>query len=152
LEDRQHERTSAAVVPSRPPSPNIANVIDRFTEVIGLRRFAIYVFDYGAPVGFRLAVRHLDRITAIISQNGDAYEERLSDGWSPIQSYWQDPSPANREALRSFLAPATTRWQYGARDPCDGARSSDRRLRTLNLQLHGSSLLCQGKSLSLGRL
>src|SRR5262245_41614773 len=60
---------------------NVANVIDRFTEVLGLRRFAIYVFDYGAPVGFRLAVRHPDRITAIISQNGNAYEEGLSDGW-----------------------------------------------------------------------
>jgi len=91
---------------------NIANVIDRFTEVIGLRRFAIYVFDYGAPVGFRLAVRHPDRFTAIISQNGNAYEEGLSDGWNPIRAYWQEPSPANREALRSFLAPDTTRWQY----------------------------------------
>jgi pimeloyl-ACP methyl ester carboxylesterase len=91
---------------------NIANVIDRFTEVIGLRRFAIYVFDYGAPVGFRLAVRHPDRLTAIISQNGNAYEEGLSDGWNPIRAYWQEPSPANREALRSFLAPDTTRWQY----------------------------------------
>jgi pimeloyl-ACP methyl ester carboxylesterase len=91
---------------------NIANVIDRFTEVIGLARFAIYVFDYGAPVGFRLAVRHPDRITAIISQNGNAYEEGLSDGWNPIRAYWQEPSQANREALRSFLAPDTTRWQY----------------------------------------
>jgi pimeloyl-ACP methyl ester carboxylesterase len=91
---------------------NIANVIDRFTEVIGLRRFAIYVFDYGAPVGFRLAVRRPDRITAIISQNGNAYEEGLSDGWNPIRAYWQEPSPANREALRSFLSPETTRWQY----------------------------------------
>ena len=91
---------------------NIANVIDRFTEVIGLHRFAIYVFDYGAPVGFRLAVRHPDRITAIISQNGNAYEEGLSDGWNPIRAYWQEPSPANREALRSFLAPETTLWQY----------------------------------------
>jgi pimeloyl-ACP methyl ester carboxylesterase len=91
---------------------NIANVIDRFTEVIGLVRFAIYVFDYGAPVGFRLAVRHPDRITAIISQNGNAYEEGLSEGWDPIRAYWQDPSVANREALRKFLAPDTTRWQY----------------------------------------
>ena len=97
---------------------NIANVIDRFTEVIGLPRFAMYVFDYGAPVGFRLAVRHPDRITAIISQNGNAYEEGLSDGWNPIRAYWQEPSPTNREALRSFLAPDTTRWQYthGVRD------------------------------------
>jgi pimeloyl-ACP methyl ester carboxylesterase len=91
---------------------NIANVIDRFAEVIGLRRFAMYVFDYGAPVGFRLAVRHPDRITAIISQNGNAYQEGLSGGWDPIRAYWQEPSQANREALRNFLAPETTRWQY----------------------------------------
>jgi pimeloyl-ACP methyl ester carboxylesterase len=76
---------------------NIANVIDRFTELLGLHRFAIYVFDYGAPVGFRLAARHPDRITAIVSQNGHAYEEGLSDGWSPIRAYWEEPSPANRE-------------------------------------------------------
>jgi pimeloyl-ACP methyl ester carboxylesterase len=91
---------------------NIANVIDRFTEVIALRRFAIYVFDYGAPVGFRLAVRHPDRITAVISQNGNAYEDGLSDGWKPIRAYWQESTPANREALRRLLAPETTRWQY----------------------------------------
>jgi pimeloyl-ACP methyl ester carboxylesterase len=91
---------------------NIARVIDRFTEVIGLGRFAIYVFDYGAPTGFRLAVRHPERITAIISQNGNAYLEGLSDGWNPIRAYWQDPSEANRAALRAFLAPETTFWQY----------------------------------------
>src|SRR5262249_54459795 len=71
---------------------NIADVIDRFTEVIGLSRFALYVFDYGAPTGFRLAVKHPDRIAAIISQNGNAYEEGLSDGWNPIRAYWQKPS------------------------------------------------------------
>jgi pimeloyl-ACP methyl ester carboxylesterase len=91
---------------------HIAGVIDRFTEVIGLKRFAIYVFDYGAPTGFRIAVKHPDRITAIISQNGNAYEEGLSGGWDPIRAYWQEPSPANRDALRKFLAPETTRWQY----------------------------------------
>jgi pimeloyl-ACP methyl ester carboxylesterase len=97
---------------------HIAGVIDRFTEVIGLKRFAMYVFDYGAPTGFRMAVRHPDRITAIISQNGNAYEEGLSAGWNPIRAYWQEPSPANREALRAFLKPETTRWQYihGVRD------------------------------------
>ena len=104
---------------------NIANVIDRFTEVIDLRRFAIYVFDYGAPVGFRLAVRHPDRVTAIISQNGNAYEEGLSDGWNPIRAYWQEPSLANREALRSFLAPDTTRWQYTHGVPDVAAVSPD---------------------------
>jgi pimeloyl-ACP methyl ester carboxylesterase len=91
---------------------NIADVIGRFTEVIGLQRFGMYVFDYGAPVGFRLAVLYPDRVTAIISQNGNAYEEGLSDGWKPIRAYWQDSSPSNRAALRSFLAPETTRWQY----------------------------------------
>jgi pimeloyl-ACP methyl ester carboxylesterase len=91
---------------------NIAGVIDRFTEVISFGRFAIYGFDYGAPTGFRLAVGHPDRITGIISQNGNAYEEGLSEGWTPIRAYWSDPSPANREALRAFLSPETTRWQY----------------------------------------
>jgi pimeloyl-ACP methyl ester carboxylesterase len=91
---------------------NIARVIARFTEVIGFDRFAVYVFDYGAPTGFRLAAAHPERITAIISQNGNAYEEGLSDGWTPIRAYWQDPSKANRDALRAFLAPETTRWQY----------------------------------------
>ena len=90
----------------------IADVIDRFTEVVGLKRFAIYVFDYGAPAGFRIATKHPDRITAIISQNGNAYEEGLSEGWNPIRAYWKDPSQANREALRAFLAPESTRWQY----------------------------------------
>lgn len=91
---------------------HIADVIDRFTEVVRFDRFAVYVFDYGAPTGFRLAVKHPERITAIISQNGNAYEEGLSDGWNPIRAYWQDPSQANRDALRAFLAPETTRWQY----------------------------------------
>jgi len=90
----------------------IADTIDRFTEVIGLERFAIYVFDYGAPTGFRIAVNHPERITAIISQNGNAYEEGLSEGWNPIRAYWQDPSQANRDALRAFLKADTTRWQY----------------------------------------
>ncbi|CAM2154345.1 Haloalkane dehalogenase [Pararobbsia alpina] len=91
---------------------NLANVIERFTEVIGFDRYAVYVFDYGAPTGFRLAVRHPERITAIISQNGNAYEEGLSDGWNPIRAYWQDESPANREALRAMLTHDTTVWQY----------------------------------------
>ncbi|NUS18983.1 MAG: alpha/beta hydrolase [Mesorhizobium sp.] len=90
----------------------IAEIIDRFTEVVGFDRYAIYVFDYGAPTGFRLAVKHPERIAAIISQNGNAYEEGLSDGWNPIQTYWRDPSPANREALRGFLKPEAVAWQY----------------------------------------
>jgi pimeloyl-ACP methyl ester carboxylesterase len=91
---------------------NLANVIGRFTEVIGFERFAVYVFDYGAPTGLRLALAHPERITAIISQNGNAYEEGLSEGWDPIRTYWNDPTDANRQALRALLTKDTTRWQY----------------------------------------
>jgi pimeloyl-ACP methyl ester carboxylesterase len=91
---------------------HLARVIDRFTEVTGFDRFLMYVFDYGAPVGFRIATAHPDRIAGIISQNGNAYEEGLSDGWGPIRTYWSDPSKESREALRGFLAPETTKWQY----------------------------------------
>jgi pimeloyl-ACP methyl ester carboxylesterase len=97
----------------------IAQTIGRFTEVIGFDRYALYVFDYGAPTGFRLAVKHPERVTAIITQNGNAYLEGLSDGWNPIRAYWENNSRANREALRQFLAPETTIWQYthGVPDP-----------------------------------
>ena len=91
---------------------NLAKVINRFNENIGLDRYAIYIFDYGAPVGLRLALAHPERITAIISQNGNAYEEGLSQGWNPIQKYWKDPTPANRAALKDFLTPEATKSQY----------------------------------------
>jgi pimeloyl-ACP methyl ester carboxylesterase len=91
---------------------NLAKSIDNFTQAIGLDRYAIYVFDYGAPVGFRLALAHPERITAIISQNGNAYEEGLSQGWNPIQKYWKEPTAENRAALRAFLTPAATKSQY----------------------------------------
>jgi pimeloyl-ACP methyl ester carboxylesterase len=104
---------------------NLARAIGRFTEVIGLKRFAIYIFDYGAPVGLRIAVKHPERITAIISQNGNAYEEGLSDGWKPIRAYWEGPSQANRDALRAFLAPETTVWQYTQGVPDATAVSPD---------------------------
>jgi pimeloyl-ACP methyl ester carboxylesterase len=91
---------------------HLAKVIDSFTGAIGLSRYAIYVFDYGAPVGFRLALAHPERITAIISQNGNAYEEGLSQGWNPIQKYWKEPTGKNRAALREFLTPEATRSQY----------------------------------------
>ncbi len=91
---------------------SLAETIDAFTKVLGLNRYTIYVFDYGAPVGFRLALAHPERITAIISQNGNAYEEGLSEGWNPIQNYWKEPTGANRAALRGFLKPEATKWQY----------------------------------------
>jgi pimeloyl-ACP methyl ester carboxylesterase len=98
---------------------NLAKVIERFTQTIGLERYAIYVFDYGAPVGLRLALMHPERITAIISQNGNAYEEGLSLGWNPIQKYWKKPSAENRAALRDFLTTEATKSQYlyGVQDP-----------------------------------
>lgn len=91
---------------------NLAEIVDSFTQAIGLHRYAIYVFDYGAPVGLRLALAHPERITAIISQNGNAYEEGLSQGWNPIQRYWKEPTPENRAALREFLTPEATKSQY----------------------------------------
>jgi pimeloyl-ACP methyl ester carboxylesterase len=91
---------------------HLAETIDAFTRTVGLDRFAIYVFDYGAPVGFRLALGHPERITAIVSQNGNAYEEGLSQGWNPIQKYWTEPTAENRAALRGFLTPEATRSQY----------------------------------------
>jgi len=91
---------------------NITNVIDAFTDVIGLDKYAIFVFDYGAPVGFRLAMRRPERIQAIISQSGNAYDEGLSEGWDPIQKYWEEPTKENRDNLRGFLTAETTKWQY----------------------------------------
>jgi len=99
---------------------HISRVVEQFTEVVGFDRYAMYVFDYGAPTGLRLALRHPERIRAIISQNGNAYEEGLSAGWNPIQAYWRDPSPANRQALRALLTLETTKWQYTHGVP-DGA-------------------------------
>ncbi|GAB2550098.1 alpha/beta fold hydrolase [Rhodanobacter koreensis] len=104
---------------------NIAAVIDRFTEVVQFDRFIVYVFDYGAPTGFRIAARHPERIAGIISQNGNAYVEGLSEGWNPIRAYWTDPSEENRKALRAFLAPEATRWQYTHGVPDESSVSPD---------------------------
>jgi pimeloyl-ACP methyl ester carboxylesterase len=90
----------------------LADTMDGFVRALGLGKFAIQIFDYGAPVGLRLALKRPQDITAIITQNGNAYEEGLSDGWNPIQRYWREPSEPNRAALREFLTPQTTKWQY----------------------------------------
>jgi pimeloyl-ACP methyl ester carboxylesterase len=91
---------------------NVASVIDAFTVAKGLGRYAIYVFDYGAPVGWRLAVKNPQKISAIVSQNGNAYEEGLSPGWADMRKAWNDPTAANREALRRFNTPEMIKWQY----------------------------------------
>lgn len=90
----------------------LAETIGRFTEALGLDTYALMVHDYGAPVGWRLAAAHPERVTAIISQNGNAYEEGLGDAWAPIQRYWRDPTPENRSALQEFPTPASIKWQY----------------------------------------
>jgi pimeloyl-ACP methyl ester carboxylesterase len=105
---------------------NLAATVDAFTEAVGLHRYAIEVFDYGAPVGWRLAVAHPERITAIVTQNGNAYEEGLSTGWNPIRKYWQEPTDKNRAAVREFLKPASIKWQYtsGVKDETQVAPES----------------------------
>nr|WP_318380269.1 alpha/beta hydrolase [uncultured Enterobacter sp.] len=90
----------------------LAETIGRFTEALGLDTYALMVHDYGAPVGWRLAAAHPERVTAIISQNGNAYEEGLGEAWAPIQRYWRDPTPENRSALQEFPTPASIKWQY----------------------------------------
>lgn len=98
---------------------NLANTMQGFIDKLGLKRFALYVFDYGAPTGYRLALANPEKITGIISQNGNAYEEGLSSGWNPIQTYWKDASQTNRDALKDFVSKESTWFQYheGASDP-----------------------------------
>jgi len=90
----------------------LAETIGRFTEELHLNRYALLVHDYGAPVGWRLALAHPQRVTALISQNGNAYEEGLGEAWAPIQQYWRDPTVENRHALSEFPTPAAIKWQY----------------------------------------
>ncbi len=98
----------------------LADVMAGFTNVLGLDRFALYIFDYGAPVWLRLALKYPERISAIISQNGNAYLEGMSDGWGPFKAYWADPPLANREACReAALTDAALHVQYEHGAPLD---------------------------------
>ena len=98
---------------------NVARIIDAFTSEIGLDRYSLYIMDYGAPIGFRLATAHPERVDSLIIQNGNAYEEGLLEFWDPIKAYWQERSKKNGDALRGLLTLDATRWQYthGTRDP-----------------------------------
>jgi pimeloyl-ACP methyl ester carboxylesterase len=99
---------------------NLAAVVEKFTEAVGLKRYALYVQDYGAPIGYRLAVKHPERVTGLIVQNGNAYDEGLdNDFWKPIKAYWKDRTEKNAEPLRAFLTVEATKWQYtnGVRNP-----------------------------------
>jgi pimeloyl-ACP methyl ester carboxylesterase len=98
---------------------NLASVVERFTERLGLSRYTLYLQDYGAPIGFRLAVRHPERVQGLVIQNGNAYEEGLGEFWKPLRAYWRDRSDANAATLRTFLEVEATKWQYthGVRQP-----------------------------------
>ncbi len=97
---------------------HLADVIEHFTEAVGLERYTLYVMDYGAPVGYRLATRHPERVQALVVQNGNAYDEGLREFWGPLKAYWEEKSPENEAALRKLLTMEATRWQYthGVRD------------------------------------
>ncbi len=98
---------------------HLAEIIEQFTDKLGLRTYSIYLMDYGAPVGFRLATKHPERVEALIVQNGNAYEEGLREFWDPIKAYWKDRTPENADTLRDFLTIEVTQWQYthGVRNP-----------------------------------
>ena len=89
-----------------------AEIVDTLLDQLGITRFAMYVMDYGAPVGWRLALKHPERVTGLIVQNGNAYDEGLKEFWDPIKAYWEDGSDAHRQALRNLVAPETTKFQY----------------------------------------
>jgi pimeloyl-ACP methyl ester carboxylesterase len=97
----------------------LAEVVERLTEKLGLKTYSLYLMDYGAPVGYRLAVKNPEKVEALIVQNGNAYVEGLRDFWVPFRAYWKDRSAANAEALAGFLTPEATKWQWthGTRDP-----------------------------------
>ncbi|WP_228720177.1 alpha/beta fold hydrolase [Chryseobacterium panacisoli] len=98
---------------------HLSETVQTFIDQLGMKRFAVYIFDYGAPVGLRLAMNNPEKITGIVSQNGNAYEEGLSKEWNPIQKYWKDPSQENRLALKDFVSKEATQFQYyhGVSDP-----------------------------------
>ncbi|MBD1834939.1 alpha/beta hydrolase [Cyanobacteria bacterium FACHB-472] len=97
----------------------LAQIVDKFITAIDLKRYSLYVMDYGAPIGYRIAAKYPERVEALIVQNGNAYEEGLREFWNPIKAYWQERSPENADKLRPFFTLETTKWQYtnGVRNP-----------------------------------
>jgi pimeloyl-ACP methyl ester carboxylesterase len=98
---------------------NLARVVEQLTDVLGLERYSLYLMDYGAPVGFRLATAHPERVDGLIIQNGNAYEEGLAEFWEPLKAYWADPGRATEAPLKQLLTREATIWQYthGTRNP-----------------------------------
>ena len=97
---------------------HFADLVDTLTTQLGAKKYAMYVMDYGAPVGYRLAIKHPERVTGLIVQNGNAYEEGLSEFWDPIKKYWAEASPQNRAALNGLVTLEITKFQY-----TDGVRT-----------------------------
>jgi pimeloyl-ACP methyl ester carboxylesterase len=91
---------------------HLAEMVDKFITQIGLERYSLYVMDYGAPIGYRLAVKHPEKIEALIVQNGNAYDEGLGEFWEPLKAYWNEPNEKNKDVLRKFLTIEATKWQY----------------------------------------
>ncbi|HET7344829.1 MAG TPA: alpha/beta hydrolase [Nitrososphaeraceae archaeon] len=91
---------------------HLAEIVDKFVTQLGLERYSLYVMDYGAPIGYRLAVKHPEKIEALIIQNGNAYDEGLGEFWEPLKAYWSEPNEKNKDVLRKFLTIEATRWQY----------------------------------------
>ncbi|MDW0148629.1 MAG: alpha/beta hydrolase [Nitrososphaeraceae archaeon] len=91
---------------------HLAEIVDKFVHQIGLEKYSLYVMDYGAPVGYRIAVKHPEKVEALIVQNGNAYDEGLGEFWEPLRAYWSEPNERNKNALKKFLTPEATRWQY----------------------------------------
>lgn len=98
---------------------HLAEVMEKFIEAIGLKKYSLYVMDYGAPIGYRIALKHPQQVEALIVQNGNAYEEGLREFWEPLKAYWKDRTPENADNLRQFLTLDATKWQYthGVRNP-----------------------------------
>jgi len=113
------QSTAPAVTEFNYTFDNLASIVDKFTNAIGLKSYSLYMQDYGAPVGYRLAVKNPERVRALIVQNGNAYEEGLRGFWTPLRDYWQEPNEANAAKLRDFLKIDATKWQYthGTRNP-----------------------------------
>lgn len=117
---------------------NLARVMGRFTETVGLNRYAVYVFDYGAPIGFRMALAHPERIAAIVSQNGNVYEEGLGPGWARLRKIWAEPTEANRNSLRAGFSPAGNMRRYFA-----GVAEADKSLVSPDTYTHDGAFLAR---------
>jgi pimeloyl-ACP methyl ester carboxylesterase len=90
----------------------LAEIVEKFIAAIDLKKYSLYVMDYGAPIGYRIAAKYPERVQSLIVQNGNAYEEGLGEFWNPIKAYWQNRSPENADKLKYLVTLEATKWQY----------------------------------------